>query len=279
MLQSNSCTGPLVQIAGLDSSQILEQCQIQNQAEKLPEPATHVGSTPCRTILGLYNFAFYAVGTIAGLPTCARVACVLLHGLASGGAASGTTFRRKLSKNAAEPTVLHPCSESDQCTYARHAIIKCIHSGWSLGQRLVRASLLGLAGGGLLCVASSEELLGGIHLGLDGGLAGLPVGGAHLAVFLDKLERLHQAQRLVHGAAHGQVVHGDLAQVALGVDDEQAAVRDALVAAILHLDAVCAGDVVGLVGQQGQVHGAKAALLAGALGPGQMGEVRVNAAE
>jgi len=36
----------------------------------------------------------------------------------------------------------------------------------------------------------------------------------HLAVLLDELEGLDEAQDLVHVAAHGQVVDGDLAQVA-----------------------------------------------------------------
>lgn len=41
------------------------------------------------------------------------------------------------------------------------------------------------------------------------------------------LEGLDEAQRLVDGAAHGQVVHRDLLKNAVGVDEEEPAQRDA----------------------------------------------------
>lgn len=65
-----------------------------------------------------------------------------------------------------------------------------------------------------------EELLRLLRVRLDGGTARLPARGAHLAVLVRVLERLHQTQGLVHGAAHGQIVDGDLAEDALRVDDE-----------------------------------------------------------
>ncbi|CAG9138577.1 unnamed protein product [Plutella xylostella] len=37
-------------------------------------------------------------------------------------------------------------------------------------------------------------------------------------MFVCELERAHQPQSLVHGAAHGQVVHRHVAQDALPVD-------------------------------------------------------------
>ena len=52
--------------------------------------------------------------------------------------------------------------------------------------------------------------------------AGLPSNGADLAVGVRVLECLHQAKRLLHRPSHRQVVHRDLTQRALGVDDEQA---------------------------------------------------------
>ena len=52
--------------------------------------------------------------------------------------------------------------------------------------------------------------------------ARLPASWADLAMFVSVLEGLHQAQCLIHRSAHRQVVHGDLAEDALGVNDEQA---------------------------------------------------------
>ena len=48
---------------------------------------------------------------------------------------------------------------------------------------------------------------------------------SHLAVLVGVLEGLHQPERLVHAPAHGKVVHGDLTEGALVVNDEQAPVR------------------------------------------------------
>lgn len=88
------------------------------------------------------------------------------------------------------------------------------------------------------------------------------------------LEGLDQAQGLVDVAADGQVVDGDLTQGALGVDDEEAAQRDAL---LLDQHAVVARDLEVLVGHQGQLQViAQTALLAGALTPGQVCEVAVG---
>ena len=43
-----------------------------------------------------------------------------------------------------------------------------------------------------------------------------------------KLERLHETQRLADRASHGQIIHGELPQHALGVDQVTRAERDAL---------------------------------------------------
>lgn len=102
----------------------------------------------------------------------------------------------------------------------------------------------------------------------------LPSGRAHLAVLVGELEGLDQADRLLDVAADGEVVDGDLAENTLGVDDEEAAERDALV---LDEDAVAARDLGGLVGDEGELQvGAQTALLAGLLNPREMGEVGVG---
>ena len=75
--------------------------------------------------------------------------------------------------------------------------------------------------------AAAEVLQTVVALGVDGLLARLPVGGTHLAVLSDELEGLHQTQSLVHAAADREVVHGDVLDHSLRVDDEQAAESDA----------------------------------------------------
>lgn len=93
-------------------------------------------------------------------------------------------------------------------------------------------------------------------------------------MLVGELEGLDQAERLLDVAADGQVVDGDLAEGALGVDDEEAAQGDAL---LLDQDAVVAGDLGVLVGHQGQLQVvAQATLLAGAFAPGQVAEVAVG---
>ena len=94
----------------------------------------------------------------------------------------------------------------------------------------------------------------------DGVTAGLPPRGTHLAVFVRVLEGLHQPEGLIDGPADGEVVHSDLSEDALVVDDEQAAQG---VAVVLEIDAVVLGDGVGQVGEEGNVKVAEAALLAG----------------
>jgi hypothetical protein len=88
--------------------------------------------------------------------------------------------------------------------------------------------------------SSNRNALGALEvLGrLDGvsvhGLgAGPPAGRAHLAVLVGELEGLDQAEDLVRVAADGEVVDGDLAEDALGGDDEAAAERHAGIGALL----------------------------------------------
>lgn len=130
------------------------------------------------------------------------------------------------------------------------------------------------AEGPRLTTLLSKVLEAALGVSLHGLAAGLPVGGADLAVLVGELEGLDETEGLVDVAADGQVVDGDLAQGALGVDDEETAQGDAL---LLDQDAVVAGDLEVLVGDQGQLQVlAETALLAGALAPSQVGEVAVG---
>mmetsp|Transcript_1203 Transcript_1203/g.3853 ORF Transcript_1203/g.3853 Transcript_1203/m.3853 type:complete len:219 (-) Transcript_1203:15-671(-) len=125
-------------------------------------------------------------------------------------------------------------------------------------------------------VLEVDLALGGlIH---HGGRAGRPAGRAHLAVLLVELEGLQQAQRLVDAAADGQVVDRHLPQDARRVDDEQAAQRDAGVLAVLEEHSVVARDLLGDVGDEGDVHVAQAALRARLLAPREVAVLRVNGA-
>lgn len=90
----------------------------------------------------------------------------------------------------------------------------------------------------------------------------------------NELERLDEADGLVDGAADGEVVDGDLAEDALGVNDEEAAEGDALV---LEEDTVVARDLHVPVGDQRELQvGAETALVAGLARPGEVGVGRVG---
>ena len=125
--------------------------------------------------------------------------------------------------------------------------------------------------------AAAEVLQAVVALRVDRLLAGLPVRRAHLAVLRHELERLHQTQRLVHAAAHREVVHRDVLDHALRVDDEQAAESDAQILRLTPLprthvvqNAVLRGDLLRVVADDGDLHVAQTALLAGSLDPRQV---------
>lgn len=108
------------------------------------------------------------------------------------------------------------------------------------------------------------------------------------SVFVGELEGLDQAQRLVHRAAHGQVVDGDLPQDALVVNHKQtpgrrtprlrrfsmavtatltnaaSPVRDSV---IFLQHAVVLGDLLGEVGHQGDLHFTQTALFSWRINP------------
>lgn len=79
-----------------------------------------------------------------------------------------------------------------------------------------------------LCVLG-EVGLGSLGVGLHGICTGLPASGTHLSVLVSELEGLYQSQGLIHGATHWQVIHGDLTQVTLVINDEQASECDAVI--------------------------------------------------
>ena len=89
-----------------------------------------------------------------------------------------------------------------------------------------------------------------------------------------ELEGLHETESLLDGAADGQVVHGDLTQDTLGVDNEKTTESNTL---LLDQHAIAARDLLRLVSHKGQLEvRAETTLLAGLVGPGQVREVRVG---
>lgn len=89
-----------------------------------------------------------------------------------------------------------------------------------------------------------------------------------------ELERLDEAQGLVHTPADGKIVDGNLAEDTLRVDDEQPAERNPL---ILNEDTVVARDLQVPVREQWELEvRAEPALLARLRSPGKVREVRVG---
>lgn len=111
-------------------------------------------------------------------------------------------------------------------------------------------------------------------------------------VFVGELEGLDQAQRFVYGAAHGQIVDGDLPQDALVVDHKQPSgrqtdrqtprLRESPTERRLHTrlppspvcdsvvflqHAVIFGDLLGEVGHEGDLHRAQTALFSRRVNP------------
>lgn len=120
-------------------------------------------------------------------------------------------------------------------------------------------------------------LLGEVLLGV-GGVDGvgtlLPVGRADLTVLVGELEGLDDTDGLLDGAADGEVVDVHGTEGALGVDEEGATESDAL---LLEENTVGLRDRVVAVREEAEVEvGAKAALLAGGLRPGEVGELGVG---
>lgn len=100
----------------------------------------------------------------------------------------------------------------------------------------------------------------------------MPVGRAHLSVLVGELERLHESHDLIDVPADAEVVDGDLADDALGVDDEQPAERDPRV---LDEHPVVARHAQVLVREDGDVHLPEATLLPGRVDPREVGVLAV----
>jgi len=130
----------------------------------------------------------------------------------------------------------------------------------------------------LLSRASSLLRVGLLEVSLgifrvDGQGARRPVGGADFAMLLDELQSVEDTQGFVGAAAERQVVDQEMADDALGVDEEQSTERDA---GIFEQHAVIAADLLGQVGHERVLESAQAAVDARGLDPGEVGEVAID---
>jgi len=109
----------------------------------------------------------------------------------------------------------------------------------------------------------------------DGISARFPPGRADLSMLVSVLECLDKAQSFIHGSSHWQVVHGDLPEGALVIDDEQASQG---VTVLLQIDSIVLGDGVGEVRQERNIQLAQSSLCSWGGHPGQVCEVGVHGA-
>ncbi len=129
--------------------------------------------------------------------------------------------------------------------------------------------------GGLEVLFSDLRVVSGLH-SLVASL--LPLGRADLAVLVGVLEGLDESEDFLDVAADGKIVEAHVSEVALGVNDEGGAESDALVAAMLNQAVVGLGDILGDVGQQGEIKVNETALLKRSLAPLHVRELGVDGA-
>jgi len=92
-------------------------------------------------------------------------------------------------------------------------------------------------------------------------------------VLVGELEGLHETEGLINITSHGEVVDGDLAEIALIVDDEKPTESDAL---ILLENSIVACDLAGLVLEKRDFHLSETALFTRSVYPCEMTEHTVS---
>ena len=86
----------------------------------------------------------------------------------------------------------------------------------------------------------------------------MPVGGADFSVLVSELEGLDEAEDFIGVSAYSQVIDAAMSQVALVVDDEGTSERDA---SFFVEDSVVGGDLLGQIGEEGDLHFTKTSLV------------------
>ena len=106
-------------------------------------------------------------------------------------------------------------------------------------------------------------------------LARLPVSGADLTVLIDMLESLNEAEGLLRATANGQIIDARVAQITGLVDNESATEGDST---IRREHTVVLRNLLGQVGQHGDVHVTEATSRTRLLGVLHVREVGVDRA-
>ena len=118
-----------------------------------------------------------------------------------------------------------------------------------------------------------EVLEAGLRVRLDGVSALLPLGRADLAVLAGELVALDEPQDLVRVTADIRLVHGEVLDDTIWVDDGGTTEG---VAGIAHVPAVLLADLATEVADERVLHRTETTLLAGSVDPGEVGEDGVD---
>ena len=110
------------------------------------------------------------------------------------------------------------------------------------------------------------------------GLAGRPTRGANLTVLISVLEGFDHAHDLIDVATNRQIVHAELAEDALAIDDVSGTQGDTRVPGVLKEAAIVTRDLFGDIRDHGHGHGAKTTLLSRLHRVLSVRELRVNGA-
>jgi len=112
-----------------------------------------------------------------------------------------------------------------------------------------------------------------IRVGNDRVRSRFPPSRADFSMLVGVLECLDQPEGFVDRPTNRQIVHRNLSQYPLSIDDEKTPER---VAGVFEEDSVVLGDLVRQVGEKWDIERPEAAILARSLDPSQMSELRVD---
>jgi len=106
----------------------------------------------------------------------------------------------------------------------------------------------------------------------DGIGAWLPACRTNFAVLIRVLERLHQTQCFVYRSSDREIIHGNLPQGSLSIDDEEASQG---VTGVFEIHAVIFRDLVRQIGEERNIERTQTAVLSRRLNPSQMSELGI----
>lgn len=116
------------------------------------------------------------------------------------------------------------------------------------------------------------ELL--VNIRLDGLLTLLPVGGANLTMLLNELQSLNKTVKLIDVTTNGGIVHGDVADNALVIDD----VGSTRVVTSIKKTVVSLTNVMGHISHKRNIQSTNTTLVLGDLSPSMLREDGINGA-